>query len=109
MLTPRDKVVPGETWDQLRGHPSWDQTAVLIAVKGWENYFNLERGRFEMTAVKGESRWTADPKSSSGRVTEKLSKAEVGAILAEAMTRPVEGDGRRAGRVGAKAKSNGMQ
>lgn len=88
MLTPRDKVVPGKSWDQLRGHPSWDQTAVLIAVKGWENYFNLERGRFEMTAVKGENRWVADPKSESGRVTEKLTKAEVGAIIDEAMTRP---------------------
>jgi len=86
-LTPREKVVVGKGWDQLAGHPSWDETAVLIAVRGWEPYFNLERGRFEMVGDKGEDRWVADPASICGRVTEKMPKAEVGKVLDELMCR----------------------
>lgn len=87
-LMPREKVVEGKTWDQLAGHPSWDETAVLIAVRGWEKYFNLERGHFEMVGDKGDDKWVADEKSASGRVTEKLPKAEVGKVIDELMCRP---------------------
>lgn len=87
-LLPRAKVVAGETYDQLAGHPSWDETAVLIAVRGWEPYFNLERGRYEMVGTDGSDRWVADSASASGRITEKLPKAKVGAVLDELMTRP---------------------
>ena len=87
-LMPRGKVVPGKSWDQLAGHPSWDETAVLIAVRGWETCFNLERGRYEMVGEKGDNRWIPDATSVCGRVTEKLPKAEVGRLLDELMCRP---------------------
>lgn len=87
MLTPREKVVVGKSWDQLAGHPSWDETAVLIAVRGWEPYFNLERGRFEMVGTEGDDRWVSDPSSRSGRVVEKLPKEKVGKIIDELMCR----------------------
>lgn len=86
-LLARDKVVPCKSWDQMEGHPSWDQTAVLIAVRGWEPFFNLERGRYEMVGNDGEDRWIADVGSNCGRVTEKLTKKEVGRILDELMLR----------------------
>ena len=86
-LTPREKVVVGKSWDQLAGHPSWDETAVLIAVKGWEPYFNLEHGRFEMVGTEGDDRWVPDSSSRSGRVVEKLSKEQVGKIIDELMCR----------------------
>lgn len=88
LLMPRQACKVGKTWDQAEGHPSWDQTAVLIAVRGWERYFGLERGRYEMVGDKGENRWIADERSICGRVTEKLSKAEVARILDELMCRP---------------------
>ena len=92
-LTPREKVVPGKSRDQLAGHPSWDETAVLIAVRGWEPYFNLERGRFEMVGDKGADRWVPDAASACGRVTEKLPKAEVGRVIDELMCRPPKSAG----------------
>lgn len=94
MLTPRDRVVPlgtpgkRATCDQPAGHPSWDETAVLIAVEGWEKWFNLERGTFKMVGAKGDDVWIPDPKSANGRVTEKVPRQEVGLHFDELMCRP---------------------
>ena len=88
MLLPREKVVEGKTWDQMTGHPSWDETAALIAVRGWEPYFNLEHGVFRMVGSAGDDEWMADSASLCGRVTEKLSRAEVAKVIDELMCRP---------------------
>lgn len=100
-LTPRSKViprgVPGQqpTWDQIEGHPSWDETAVLIAVRGIEPYFGLERGRYRMVGTNGKNEWMADPKSACGRVTEKMPKAEVARTIDELMCRAPAARARR--------------
>jgi len=86
-LTPRGQVRHHYSWDQTAGHPSWDQTAVLIAVRGWEKYFNLERGAYRMVGSDGADEWVADVSSSGGRVTEKLPKVEVAKIVDELMCR----------------------
>lgn len=82
-LTPRKKVIIGETWDQLAGHPSWDETAALIAVRGWQRYFTLQRGYYRMVGTDGENAWTDDPLSINGRVDERadFSRADVAKII----------------------------
>ena len=72
------------------GHPAWDQTAVLIAVRGVTPYFNLMRGTYRMVDDSGLSEWVPAPDSPHGRVTEKLPKAEVGQIIDELMCRAPE-------------------
>ena len=87
-LTPRHKVVPGESWDQMAGHPSWDEIAALVAVRGLEPYFGLQRGAHRMVGTDGENVWTDDLQSPHGRVTFKSSPDAVGRALDELMCRP---------------------
>ena len=64
------------------GHASWDETAVLIAVRGPEKYFNLSRGTYRMVGDKGDDEWVPDEHNGRHcRVTEKMSKREVGRII----------------------------
>ena len=71
----------------LNGRASWDQTAVLIAVRGTSPYFNEMRGTYRITGADGADEWVPDERSAHLRVTEKMSKAEVGRILDELMLR----------------------
>ena len=80
-LTPRAEI-KSDSWDQLAGHPSWDETAVLIAVRGLD-LFNVERGTYRMVGDKGDDEWIADEKSPNCRITEKTPRAEVGKIIDE--------------------------
>ena len=70
------------------GRSAWDETAALIAVRGTEPYFNVERGTYRMVGEKGEDEWTPDERNGRHlRVTEKLSKVEVGKVIDELMCR----------------------
>ena len=46
------------------GRMSWDLTAVLVAVKGYEPYYNVERGTFRVVNDEGANSWTPDGKGS---------------------------------------------
>lgn len=72
----------------MAGRAAWDQTAVLIAVWGTEPYFNVTRGKYRMVGKDGANEWVPDEKGPHLRVTEKVSKAEVGRIIDELMLRP---------------------
>ena len=72
----------------VAGRSAWDETAVLIAVRGADTCFNCERGTYRMVGDKGDDEWIVDPRSSNCRVTEKLPKAEVGRIIDGLMLRP---------------------
>ena len=73
----------------MGGRAAWDETAVLIAVRGTERYFNVERGTYRMVGGDGDNEWAPDAENGPHlRVTEKLSKAEVGRIIDELMLRP---------------------
>lgn len=85
-LTPREKITP-RSWDQLAGHPSWDESAVLIAVRGIEPYFATERGRYAMVGEKGANVWLPSPDGRHLRVLEKMPKTEVGKVIDELMVR----------------------
>ena len=85
-LTPRAKITP-YTWDQLAGHPAWDESAVLIAVRGEESYFALEHGFYDITDARGNCVWRYNLSSRSCRVLQKTPRVEVGKVIDELMTR----------------------
>lgn len=60
------------------GRSAWDETAVLIAVRGLEPYFGVERGTYRMVGSDGADEWVADSTSANLRVIEKMPKAAVG-------------------------------
>jgi inosine-uridine nucleoside N-ribohydrolase len=47
--------------DDVSGRPSWDQTAVLIAVYGIEPFFTTVSGRIVISADGKTNSWTTDP------------------------------------------------
>ncbi len=74
-----------------RGHAAWDEITVLAAVRGWERYFGVERGRFDMGFPNGFNHWTKCDDGNHYVLTEKTPKPEVGKIVDELIAR-----GRRA-------------
>ncbi len=72
----------------MGGRAAWDETAVLIAVRGTEPYFNVERGTYRMVGNDGANEWAPDAENGPHlRVTERMPKAEVGRIIDELMMR----------------------
>ena len=72
----------------MGGRSAWDETAVLAAVRGEDRYFNLHRGEYRMIDDKGNDRWEPDEENGRHvRITEKLSKIEVGKIIDELICR----------------------
>ena len=72
----------------MGGRAAWDETAVLVAVRGTEPYFNVERGTYRMVGTDGANEWAPDAENGPHlRITEKLSKAEVGRIIDELICR----------------------
>lgn len=86
-LLPHGKVTP-RTWDQAEGHPSWDESAILAAVRGVEPLFAAERGFYEVTRDDGYCVWRHDPASPHCRLLVKAPREEVGRIIDELMLRP---------------------
>ena len=72
----------------MGGRAAWDETAVLVAVRGIEPYFNAERGKYRMVGDKGADEWAPDAETGPHiRITERMSKAEVARVIDELMTR----------------------
>ena len=72
----------------MGGRAAWDETAVLVAVRGIEPYFNAERGMYRMVGGDGADEWAPDAENGPHvRITERLSKAELGRIIDELMMR----------------------
>ena len=72
----------------MLGRSAWDETAVLIAVRGTEPLFNVHRGTFRMVGDKGEDEWVPDEENGPHlRVTERVNKLEVGRIIDELICR----------------------
>lgn len=49
------------------GHPSWDQTAVLVAIRGCGDYFGIEHGIIRVSAD-GSNTWEPSPDSPHSRL-----------------------------------------
>ena len=72
----------------MGGRSAWDETAVLIAVRGDRpDYFNINRGTYRMVGKAGDDEWVPDEESRNCRVSEKLAKAEIGRIIDELICR----------------------
>jgi hypothetical protein len=52
--------IPMSAEDSL-GRMSWDETAVLVAVKGYNSYYNLEYGHI-VVAADGSNTWSTEGK-----------------------------------------------
>ena len=72
----------------MGGRSAWDETAVLVAVRGTEPYFNVNRGTYRMVGTNGEDEWAPDEENGPHlRVTERMPKSEVARIIDELMMR----------------------
>ncbi|WP_099465393.1 nucleoside hydrolase [Parabacteroides provencensis] len=63
------------------GRMSWDLTAVLVAVKGYEPYYDVERGTFKVVDNEGTNSWTPGSDGKDLCLKEKVPHAEMAAIL----------------------------
>jgi hypothetical protein len=61
------------------GRMSWDETAVLVAVKGYKPWYNVEKGRM-IVADDGSNTWINDP-SPHSHLTEAQSPAVVQQLI----------------------------
>jgi inosine-uridine nucleoside N-ribohydrolase len=62
------------------GRMSWDQTAALVAVKGYEPYFSSERGTMPVNE-EGYNYWTPSANGKHVRLIAKLPPAQLAAII----------------------------
>lgn len=72
----------------MGGRSAWDETTVLVAVRGIEPYFNVRRGAFRMVGTAGDNEWAPDEENGPHlRITEKMSKLQIGKIIDELICR----------------------
>ena len=67
------------------GRMSWDETAVLVAIKGPEKYYDLEEGRF-VAHPDGKNDWNAAGKGHF-RLVQKMPVPQVEGVLEDLMAR----------------------
>jgi len=82
--TPAKKVYTIRSSREPDGRESWDQTAVLVGVRGVEPYFNTVRGRLIMYDD-GNNSWQDDPNGRHEYLTFKMKPEEIGAIIEDMM------------------------
>jgi inosine-uridine nucleoside N-ribohydrolase len=70
--------------DNPEGRQSWDQTAVLVAVRGVDKYFNTEEGCISVN-VDGSNTWTSIPGGRHRYLTWKMPVADLASELEDLM------------------------
>lgn len=63
--------------DDPAGRNSWDQSAVLVAVRGAEPFFELERGRLSVDPADSTDHWKVDPVGPHARLVFKTAPEQV--------------------------------
>jgi len=76
------KAMPHWKSDSL-GRMSWDQTAVLVAIKGHEPYYSLQRGKFITKG--GNNAWENNTTGKHAYLVEKMPVAQVTEIIEKLM------------------------
>jgi len=85
--------IPMAKEDSL-GRKSWDETAVLIAIKGYSQYYTLHHGRMSV-ADDGKNTWD-DNGSGQAYLVEKVDHTEVEKLINELIQyQPAEAKGKR--------------
>lgn len=72
------------------GRPSWDQTAVLAAVRGISPWFGSERGTMRVLQD-GTNQWQADPSGRHTRLLPRMPSEELAQVIEELMVTPPKG------------------
>ena len=75
----------------LENRESWDQTAVLYAVRGAGPYWTESESGLALMHVRGASgynEWIPTPRKSHRHLIEKMAPAEVGRVIEDLMRRP---------------------
>ena len=67
--------------DNPEGRNSWDQTAVLVAIKGYEPYYKIKSGTIIIDGTTGANQWTDDPAGKHAYLIKDMPEAKVTAIL----------------------------
>ena len=83
----RDAYFTAMSQGGKRGRNSWDQTAVLAAIRSVDQYFGLERGRVTVKED-GSNTWTVEPDGPHARLLAKLPPDELAQVIEELMMRP---------------------
>lgn len=63
------------------GRMSWDQTAVLVSIKGYEPYYTIEKGIVRIVDEQGNNEWAPDENGKHIRLIEKMPVPEVTGII----------------------------
>lgn len=63
------------------GRMSWDQTAVLVAIKGYKPYYTVERGTFMVLNHEGKNGWIPDSRGKHLRLIEKTPASEMASLI----------------------------
>ena len=70
--------------EDKNGRMSWDQTAVLIAVKGYENYFDIKKGKF-ITFEDGHNEWKDSESGPHAYVVTKMPVLQITELIEDLM------------------------
>ena len=70
--------------DNPEGRQSWDQTAVLVAIKGIDPYFNTVKGRI-MVHPDGSNSWQDDPDGKHQYLTNKMPIGDLSEMIEDWM------------------------
>ena len=63
------------------GRMSWDQTAVLVAIKGCTPYFDVERGHFKLSDSEGSNSWEVDPQGPHARLLFRMTPSQIAELI----------------------------
>lgn len=67
--------------DNPEGRNSWDQTAVLVAIKGYEPYYTLKKGTIIIDSISGANRWIDDAAGKHACLVESLPDKQMAEII----------------------------
>ena len=68
----------------IDGRSSWDETAVLVGVRGCRDYFNTVKGRM-IVSPSGDNTWEDDPNGTQEYLIWKMPKEEITRIIEDMM------------------------
>ncbi len=73
--------------DKTPTRPSWDQTALLVGIRGLADYFTTETGQCRMFPD-GHNEWVTTPKGSHRRLIFKMPPEKIAVVIEDLMRHP---------------------
>lgn len=75
-----------ELYNRFRGRSSWDQTAILYAVRGRGEYFSVHKQGHNHIFFDGSNEWRSSPNKDHAYLVKKMKPEELAGIIDELMT-----------------------